>query len=69
MKTLSDYTPEQVTHFETMRGILAEINLRYIVENVDSTFTPYTKEEIAEYSRYCQIKLREQGAGHPENEN
>lgn len=60
MKKLSDYSKEQVEHFEEMRLKLEALNQDVAATDEIKLPLPYSKEEIARYSQYCQIKLREE---------
>lgn len=58
MIQLSDYTPQQVEQFEAMRKALDELNKSVDPQSEKELALPYSKEQIAAYSQYCQVKLR-----------
>lgn len=55
----SRYSAEQLAHFKVIEQTLAEMNERAAQSGEVTDILPFSEEELAEYSRYCQLLLRE----------
>lgn len=55
----SRYSAEQLAHFKVIEQTLAEMNERAAQSGEVTDILPFSEEELTEYSRYCQLLLRE----------